>query len=188
MTDEPSANVPAVIEPLAPAVETRTQVKLAKLAREVAMNIRDLPVVLKDYGLTADDYNTHIYPNPFYRRTLDNYIQEWNSAVSTQQRIKVEAAATLEDSLHHLGARMNKNDENLPAVVEAAKLFAKLAGVDGQAATGGGSAEKFSITINLGADTQLHYERDITPTPPIDETPVLSKPKDVSDDSESPIS
>lgn len=156
----PEVNLPAPLTDLAPA-------RLAKLAREIAMNIRELPAILKDYGLTAQYYDEHILTNEFFKRALETIIIEWNGALSTHQRIKVEAAATLEDSLHNLAARMNTNDEALPAVVETAKLFAKIAGL-GEPTQNANSGEKFVISIDLGEGKNITFERDVAPAKEID--------------------
>ena len=80
---------------------------------------------------------------------------EWNSAMSTPDRIKIQAAAALEDKLPDLAIRMGNKSEGLPGVVEAAKLFAKIAGVGEREMGAVASGERFSIVINLGADEKL---------------------------------
>lgn len=138
---------------------------MAKLALELVMNMRERALVLKDYGLTEEDFNVHIAPNPFFQKVLDAYTIEWNGALSTEQRLKVEAAVTMEHGMMGIAARMNDPEETLTSVVEAAKLFIKIAGVGEQKANAS-SGEKIAININLGGDHQLKFEKDITPTPP----------------------
>lgn len=141
-----------------------TPVGLASLAREVAMDIKELPDILKFYKLTTATYDA-ICKNPFYKRALEVSTIEWNSALSTHERIRLEAAATLENALPGLSARMNNKDEAFPAAIEAGKLFAKIAGLDANVRADSAPGEKFTININLGADTKLHYEKDVTPIP-----------------------
>lgn len=144
-----------------------TPMGLAALAREVAMDIKELPEILKFYKLTDASY-ADICKIPFYARALEVAIIEWNSALSTHDRIKIEAAATLEDALHGLGARMKNKDEAFPAAIEAGKLFAKIAGLGEPGRTEGAPGEKFTININLGNDVpQLHFEKDVTPIIPV---------------------
>lgn len=143
------------------------EVQLSKLAHEVAMDIRDLDIVLVDYNINADQYKV-LLTTPYYKRALEVALQEWNGALSTHQRIKIKSAALLEQNLIGLATRMGQNAEALPAVVEAGKLLKSLAGIqDNDKPMGTG--EKFSITINLGADEKLTFEKDVTPTT---ETPV----------------
>lgn len=167
MTDEPAQNLPAVVPPPALPAETGglTQQQLATLAREVVMDMNDLGDILKRYSISADQYKL-IEKNPFYKRTFEIFLQEWSSALSTEQRIKVKAAVTLEDSLHKIGARMVKDDELLPAVVEAGKLFKSLAQI-GEHGNGGPSGEKFVINIDLGGNAKLTFEKNSAPDKPI---------------------
>jgi len=161
-----SLNVPA---PITATVTPRIRiphpdmspVELAHLAREIAMDIKELPVILKTFNITQLQYDG-LLTNPFYKAALDAAIIEWNSALSTTARIKIEAAATLEAALPSLGAKMQKKDESLDAQVKAGQLFAKLAGI-GESGQGPTSGERFVININLGADTKIRYEKDVAP-------------------------
>ena len=163
---EPIPAPPAVFLPMVPDGTALTPMGLAALAREVAMDIKELPEILKFYKLTDATY-ADICKIPFYARALEVALIEWNSALSTPDRIKIEAAATLEDALHGLGARMKNKDEAFPAAIEAGKLFAKIAGLGEPGRAEGAPGEKFTININLGADTKLHYEKDVTPILPV---------------------
>lgn len=137
--------------------------KLATLAREIAMDIKEVSTVLKTYGLTESQYE-FVKENPFFKRMLENEIITWNSSLSTHDRIRIEAAAILEDNLPTLGARMVKAGEGLPGVVEAGKLFAKIAGLETPDKAAAAPGEKFRITINLGSDVVVkHQTKDISP-------------------------
>ena len=128
---------------------------LAKLAREMAMNIKEHHTILKEFKLTNAQYDFLQAHNEFFREAHANACREWHAPLSTQERIKVEAAAILEDSLLVLGARMQNKGEGLPGVVEAAKLFAKVAGV-GERETGTAApGERFTINIDLSGDKSL---------------------------------
>jgi len=142
--------------------------QLLKLAREVAMDILELPAILKGFSLTEEQYAV-IETNSFFQRALEAYRIEWNSALSTRDRIRVQSATALENALPSIGARMTKETESLDAQVKAGSLLAKLAGVEDQRQEGGG--EKFTITINLGADTKLQYEKSVAPKAPASEGP-----------------
>lgn len=146
--DDPQ--LPAVIVPAAPMPEGWTIHKVAALVRELAMNMYDVPVVLKKHGLSEAQYDT-IKDNEFFKRTLEAETIEWNRPQSTTRRLAIEAAIALEDALPAVAARLSKANEPLPGVVELAKLFAKMAGV-GENANAPAQSEKFKITINLGAD------------------------------------
>lgn len=165
----------AVTSPPAPASPLDlTPGQLAKLAREVVMNIRDLTAVLNDFNLTKQQYDDHIKTNPFFKQALETLAIEWNSADSTHKRLKIEAAALLEETLPTIGARMVKTDEPLREVVEGAKMLARVAGVDGEKQAQGTDG-KFIISIDIGQGT-VKYEKDITPTTPsAEEVPAIQK-------------
>lgn len=128
---------------------------LARLARELAMDIRATLEILKDYNLNKVQYDFLREHNEFFKAALTASTIEWNSAMSTQERIKAQAAAALEDKLPDLAIRMGNKSEGLPGVVEAAKLFAKIAGVGERDVGAVASGERFTITINLGADERI---------------------------------
>lgn len=130
-------------------------VALAKLAREIAMDIKERHVVLQEHGLSQVQYDFLEANNPFFKATLNAACAEWHAPLATDERIKVEAAAILEDSLPGLGARMQNKVEGLPGVIEAAKLFAKIAGVGERAVGTANAGERFTINIDLGGDQKI---------------------------------
>lgn len=146
---------------LPPAMPTHLlQGDLLKLAREVAMDIRPLPIVLVDYKLTEAQYNM-LLTTRYYPGVLELAQREWNSALTTPERVRISSAALLEQALPVIGARAGDKREDLNKTVEAAKLLAKVSQLD-QAVGPVGGGEKFSITINIGEQT-LAFEKNITP-------------------------
>ena len=131
--------------------------KLVELAVELAKDIRDETTVLNDFGLNIAHLEFLKVHNEFFKHTLAAAVQEWRSVKSTPERIKLSAAAILEESLLHVGERMLRPGENLNGVVEAGKFLAKVAGLDvpdkAQAAPGG----RFNIQINLGAGQEVAH-------------------------------
>jgi hypothetical protein len=126
---------------------------LAKLAREMAMAVRDHKEIFKDFDITEESYY-EITKNEFYKRAKDQFAIEWNSALSATDRVKVISASYLEQMLPVLGAKATDPKENTGAATEIAKLFSRNAGI-GEGKTDGKSAsERFIITINLGSDTE----------------------------------
>lgn len=129
--------------------------ELAQLAREVAMNIKPLSAILQDFKLNDTQYEFLEEHNEFFKAALHAACIEWARPLSTPERIKIEAAAILEDSLVGLGARMQNKGEGLPGVVEVAKLFSKIAGVGEREAGPGNPGERFVINIDLGGDKKI---------------------------------
>lgn len=119
------------------------------------MDIKERHTILTDHKLTQVQYDFLEANNEFYRNAYAEACKQWHAPLSTQERIKVEAAAILEDSLLGLGARMQNRAEGLPGVTEAAKLFAKIAGVGEPAGGLVSSSERFIINIDLGGDTKI---------------------------------
>lgn len=165
----PAAPVTVAVSPPA-ALPSLTPSDLAKLAREVVMQIRDLDDILAAFCITPEQYAA-IAALPFFKHALEAISIEWNSSLSTAQRIKLSSQAILEDSLTKLGARMTDEKETLPAVVEAGKLFAKLGGV-GEADKSQTIGEKFTININLGGDNKLAVE--VGAATPSEEPPTIT--------------
>jgi len=134
--------------------------KVAAFVRDLAMNMYTIPVILKKHTLTEAQYAV-LVENDFFKKALEAATIEWNSPHSTTKRLAMEAAIGLEDAMPTITARMSSKTELLPAVVECAKLFAKMAGV-GETTQQGPVGEKFKIVINLGADT-LKVEKHSAP-------------------------
>jgi hypothetical protein len=138
--------------------------ELAALAREVAINIANLPVALAKFKITEEQYARYL-AIPFYRQALEIAILDWEKIPSAERRLQLRAQAAIEDGMHVLAARMQSMDEPLPAAVEAGKLFTKIAGI-GETGKTANPGEKFVITINLGDAEPIKFEKDITPQAP----------------------
>ena len=148
--------------------------QLAKLAEELANRTFNHIKVLRSYNLTIEQFEKYIASNPYFVQAYDAALIEWHAANSTAKRIKVRSAAALEQSLPALHSRMVDTNETLPAVVETAKLFAKLAGV-GEEKQAQVSGERFTISINIGTKK---IEQEVNPTIDVTPTPALEKPND----------
>lgn len=148
------------------AMPPLTPPELAGLARLIAMELRDRSDILKDFKLTETQYEFLEAHNPFFKAALHAACTEWHAPLNTPERIKVEAAAILEDSLIGLGARMQNKGEGLPGVVEVAKLFAKVAGVGEREVGSSAPGERFTINIDLGGDQKITVASSPAPSPP----------------------
>ncbi len=134
---------------------------LLRLAREIAMDIRPIQDILGTYEIDESKWQL-IQQNHTFKGYLRGAIEVWASATNTQERVRVKALAMVEESLAEFYARMHDADEALQHKTEVLKTITKLAGLETKAGEGGGG-EKFTVTINLGADQQVHIEKDITP-------------------------
>lgn len=136
-------------------------VMLLKLAREIAMDIRPLDDVLVTHEVTPHEW-AEIQSHPVFRSYLRSAIEEWNSATNTAERVRLKSLAFVEESLPEFYARAHDQQENLQHKIRVLEVVAKFAGVGGPM-EGAVSGEKFTVTINLGADHQLKIEKDVTP-------------------------
>jgi len=135
---------------------------LIKVAREIAMDLQPLDSILKTHCIDADDWE-RISNSAYFKSVLAEQAMAWNSAVNTHERIRLKAASMVEEWLPELFHRMHQPNESLAAKIEGGKLAARLAGVGLSGADVAGIGEKFSVTINLGADNSLKIEKNITP-------------------------
>jgi hypothetical protein len=134
---------------------------LLKLAREIAMDIREIADILATYELD-DAMWQEIQGNWTFKQYLRGAIEEWNSATNTQERVKMKALSMVEEALPEFYTRMHDKGESLQHKTEVFKTITKLAGLE-RTANDPGTGERLTVTINLGADQQLKIERDVTP-------------------------
>lgn len=135
--------------------------KLARLARDVAMNMHPLSETLERHGITEAEYETYVSKWPFYKHALEAATIEWTNPMNVQKRLQAESALLLEQALPDLSARMLDKTQAMRDVAEVAKLFAKIAGVDGDKSKQP-SGERVSITINLG-DEKITFDKAAAP-------------------------
>ncbi len=136
-------------------------VTLLRLAREIAMDIHPVESILATLEISDDEWQ-EIQQNPTFRGYLRTAIEEWQSATNTQERVRLKSLAFVEEALPEFYARAHDPSENLQHKIRVLEVVAKFAGVGGNVDTAL-SGEKFSVTINLGADHQVRIERDVTP-------------------------
>jgi hypothetical protein len=139
---------PAVLAP------SQSDILLVKLAREIAMDIQPIETILKQYSLTAETFEI-LKSSGRFQSLLFSETEAWNGALNTHERVKLKAAAMLEEFLPELNNRLHDQDEALPAKIEGAKLVTKIAGIGERADSAGGGGERFTVTINLGEDSKL---------------------------------
>ena len=137
---------------------------LAKLAREMAMNIRNYRDIFADYGIDENDY-AKIERNEYYRKVKEHFTLEWNSSGSTADRISHQSLAGYEQLMPILIRRAMREDTPLPAAIETGKLLQKTAGI-GEKGLDKANLERFVITINMGDDRE-HYDKPIAVTEPL---------------------
>jgi hypothetical protein len=133
----------------------KTPVELAQLARDIAQDIGMLPAILQKHNLTQAQYDWIRTHNKFYIVTEQQEINAWQGIKSTEVRLRLQAQAALEEQMPKIATRMGNAAEKLGDVVEAFKAVARIAGVDTPPAGPVTNGERYTINIDLGADTRI---------------------------------
>jgi len=142
---------------------------MVKLAREIAMDIHPLETILKQYSIDAQSWLS-LQANPKFIQLLSSQVEEWNGASNTHERVRAKSAAMLEEWLPELNNRLHDADIGLPAKVEAGKMLGRMAGIGVPNVDGASAGERFTVTINLGEDHKLSFEKQL-PAKVIDHDP-----------------
>lgn len=143
------------------------ETSMAQLAREMVRNIRNYKDVFHDFGISEEDYY-EILKNPYYQKIKEHIALEWNSTGSTAERIKLQGQAGTELLMPIAIQRAMVATEPLSSVIEALKMTTKIGGIGESKNETKNPAERFVITINLGADVEgkpviEHYNKSIEP-------------------------
>ena len=144
------------------AVGFSDQAKLVQIAREIAINHKDVDDILKDHSITQEEWD-ELRESQEFARLLEGEIVAWQSATNTHERTKLKAAALIELWLEEANARLYDGKETLSAKTELAKLIARIAEMGASTSAGAELGGKFSVTINLGAAQQIKIERELPP-------------------------
>lgn len=139
-----------------------TELKLLQIAREIAMDIRPVEEILATHNVSEQEWEA-IQANPRFRSYIESEATAWHGSLNTHERVKLKAAAMLEEWLPELNQRMHDRAESLNAKIEAGKLARDLAGFARNGVGVEGAGEKFSVTINLGQDAKLTFEKQLPP-------------------------
>ena len=125
------------------------ELRLVRLARELAMDMQPLDQLLARGGWTLEQYE-QLARWPHFQHLVAAEAESWESALNTHERVKLKAAAMVEDWLPEAHQRLHDRQEPLPAKVETAKLITRLAGMGVETAVVGENTGKFQLVINIG--------------------------------------
>lgn len=134
------------------------EVTLVKLARELALGILPVKTILELHQIDPNSWET-IQKHPRFLQVLEAETAAWSSALNTHERVKLKSAAMIEEWLPEAYTRMHDRNETLTSRTELGKLIRDLAGFSKQGVGVEATGEKFSVTINLGADRELKFEK-----------------------------
>lgn len=136
--------MPQIIE----VQKTFGEPQLVALAREIAMDIQPIEVILKQFSLSPSELE-NITKLPRFQQLLEEHCLVWQSAMNGADRIKAKSAAVIEDFLPELYNRLHDGKENLLHKIKGAELLAKLAGL-GIEKQMGASGPGFHLEIHIG--------------------------------------
>lgn len=137
------------------------EVLMRRLAREIAMDQHDLERILIQNSVTPAEFR-RISKMPRFVQVLQEELNAWHTASNTPERVKIKAAAMIEEWLPEAFAQMH-GEASLQHKTQLATLVSRLGGMDkgemGQQVGG----ERFSVTINLGNDSKLEFDKQQLP-------------------------
>ena len=140
-----------------------SDITLVKLAREIAMDIQPLATILKQYSI-SDQTWAELQTNSKFNMLLSSEVEAWQTALNTHERVKMKSAAMLEEWLPDLYLRMHDAEEAMPAVIEAGKMLARIAGLGMPTDVQGAIGERFVINISMGPQAEpVSFAKDVTP-------------------------
>jgi hypothetical protein len=134
---------------------------MVRLARAIAQDILELEKILENNQVDHEVWEV-IEKHPRFQKYLQEAILEWNAAENAPERVKIKAAAAVEEWLPEAFAQMHNQEAPLLHRNDLAKLMTKLGGMD-RSGVGveGAAGERFHVTINLGADAKLTYDKTL---------------------------
>ena len=97
---------------------------MARLARSIAQDMLELDEILKINGVTQDQWNV-IEQHPRFQKYLQEAILDWNAAENAPERVKIKAAASIEEWLPEAFSQMHNQEAPLLHRNDLAKLMAE---------------------------------------------------------------
>lgn len=137
------------------------ELTLVKLSREIAKDIHPIETILERFGIPPDLWRD-ISSQPRFTALLQSEAEAWNNAANTAERTKLKSMSMIEEALPEFFERMHDPREPLIAKAKVFELVSKVAGAFASEKDAGGSGDGVKITINLGADKSVTFEKDIT--------------------------
>ena len=125
-------------------------INLAKLAREIAMDILPIDKIL-DLNKIDDNTWERIEADPKFAAMLQDMITEWNATGNARSRIRVKSQTAVEALLEVLIHEVQYTDAPLAQKVDTVRQIARLGELEGREIGTGGASDRVSIVINLGS-------------------------------------
>lgn len=123
--------------------------KDSRLAVEIAVQLRPVPEILKQYGLSRKDLVRKL-KDPMFRDMVKQAKSLWNSDLSVKERIRLKSQVLVEDSILEIFSILHNRDNAIPARLDAFKQLARVAEVDSPDRSNADTGNRFTVSINLG--------------------------------------
>jgi hypothetical protein len=148
-----------------------TEVDLARIAREIARDIRPLELVLQSAQVGAEQFE-RIKDNPIFQVHLLEEAQLWSATTkhTLRERVSVKAAAMIEELLVETVDIIR--DPGIPgaARVAALQFLAKLGQLGDGTMTKDDGSGRVQINIMIG-DQKLRFDKETPADRALDVTP-----------------
>lgn len=154
MSDDPKPPVTVAVTPIPESFDVAGAVSLA---RDLAHGMYDQALILKKHGLSQAQFDT-LVASPYVQKLIERLALEWNAPKASSERLAVGASVGLESVLPAAIARVKNPHEPIAGVAQLIKVLGEFAGVGTQNKQQAPAGERFKITINLGADTEVYHK------------------------------
>lgn len=121
----------------------------SRLAVEIAVQLRPVPEILKQYNLSRKDLVRKL-KDPMFRDMVRQAKSLWNSDLSVKERIRLKSQILVEDSILEIFSMVHNRDNAIPARLDAFKQLARVAEVDSPDRSNADTGSRFTVSINLG--------------------------------------
>ena len=121
----------------------------SRLAVEIAVQLRPVPEILKQYDLSRKDLVRKL-KDPMFRDMVKQAKSLWNSDLSVKERIRLKSQVLVEDSILEIFSILHNRDNAIPARLDAFKQLARVAEVDSPDRSNADTGSRFTVSINLG--------------------------------------
>jgi len=122
---------------------------MLNVARDFAMDLYELPVILASRGISNAEWQK-MSVHPRFLQYLRSEKEAWNAASNTAERTKLKASTIMENWMLTAAKELESKGNPLNHKVELAKVIAKIAGMDNSGKDGVGEGGRFKLVINIG--------------------------------------
>jgi hypothetical protein len=133
-----------------------TETKVRYLINEIAKDIVEIDTILQHINVTRDEY-LRLSGTRAFKEALVVAQTEWQGATNTTKRVKLKAAAIVEELIMSIffEAKNNK-EESLNAKVKALDTIARISGLGALEPAAGAPGSALGNTFNL----QINYSNN----------------------------